>query len=241
MRTIRGGSSGARDARALMTLHADAEPQLNSTQPAHGVNMTFAPLPHAIAIALAVCSAFTSARADTVGLTPTARLNQLSSEGQALARRVGTWDVTFTNWAMPGAAPTVVTGLVAERRMIGPMLEEILQPAPDTAGDPFVRVDDLTFNRLEGRWQYMSMDSRVPFGLMTASSLDADSEQRIFVSFVPFATTGDGADASGQMFRMEQVIQRQDADHETKDQYFTPAGGTPFKWLAKRYSYTRRH
>jgi hypothetical protein len=43
------------------------------------------------------------------------------------------------------------------------------------------------------------------------------------------------------MFRMEQVIQRQDADHETKDQYFTPAGDAPAKWLAKRYSYTRRH
>jgi hypothetical protein len=46
-------------------------------------------------------------------------------------------------------------------------------------------------------------------------------------------------DASGQMFRMEQVIQRQDDDHETKDQYFTPAGGAAAKWLAKRYSYTQ--
>jgi len=196
----------------------------------------------AVAITLAMSSILANAQADSVeARTPTERLNQPGPQGEALARGAGTWDVTFTNWEAPGAEPTVVTGLLAERRMIGPMLEEILRPAPDAGGTPFVRVDDLTFNRLEGRWQYMSMDSRVPFGLMTAASLDADPAQRIFVAFTPFATTGSGPVASGQMFRMEQVIQRQDADHETKDQYFTPAGGAPAKWLAKRYSYTRRH
>jgi hypothetical protein len=196
----------------------------------------------AFAIALAMTCALADAQASPVeARTPTERLNQPGPQAEALARGAGTWDVTFTNWDAPGAEPTVVTGLVAERRMIGPMLEEILRPAPDAGGTPFVRVDDLTFNRLEGRWQYMSMDSRVPFGLMTAASLDADPAQRVFVAFTPFATTGSGPVASGQMFRMEQVIQRQDVDHETKDQYFTPAGGATAKWLAKRYSYTRRH
>ena len=195
----------------------------------------------AVAIVVAMSSVLAAARAAAAEpRTATERLNQAGPQALALARRAGTWDVTFTTWDAPGAEPTVATGLVAERRMIGPMLEEILRPAPNASDTPFVRVDDLTFNRLEGRWQYVSMDSRVPFGLMTAASLDADPEQRIFVSFTPFATTGNGPQASGQMFRMEQVIQRQDADHETKDQYFTPAGGAPAKWLAKRYSYTRR-
>ena len=204
--------------------------------------MKFAPLRTAAAIVVAMsCVSAAAWSAPDEPQTPTARLNQPGPEAQALTRRAGTWDVTFTNWDAPGAEPTVVTGLIAERRMIGPMLEEILRPAPNASGTPFVRVDDLTFNRLEGRWQYMSMDSRVPFGLMTAASLDADPEQRVFVTFAPFATTGSGPAASGQMFRMEQVIQREDADHETKDQYFTPAGGAPAKWLAKRYSYTRRH
>ena len=204
--------------------------------------MNLARLRTAVAIAVAMSCVLAAAQANsTEPQPPTERLNQPGPQGQALAHEAGTWDVTFTNWDAPGAEPTVATGLVAERRMIGPMLEEILRPAPNASGTPFVRVDDLTFNRLEGRWQYMSMDSRVPFGLMTASSLDADPEQRVFVSFTPFATTGDGPVASGQMFRMEQVIQRQDADHETKDQYFTPSGSAPVKWLAKRYSYTRRH
>lgn len=195
------------------------------------------------AVALALTMSFALAGAQVTSaepLTATERLNQPGPQALALARRAGTWDVTFTNWDAPGAEPTQVVGLVAERRMMGPMLEEVLRPEPNFSGNPFVRVDDLTFNPVEGRWQYMSMDSRVPFGIMTAASLDPDPEQRIFVSFTPFATTGDGPVASGQMFRMEQVIQRQDADHETKDQYFTVAGGAPVKWLAKRYTYTRR-
>ena len=204
--------------------------------------MNLARLRTAVAIALAMSSVLAGAQANSAEpQTPTERLNQPGPQGEALAREAGTWGVTFTTWDAPGAEPTVVTGLVAERRMIGPMLEEILRPVPNAGGPPFVRVDDLTFNRLEGRWQYMSMDSRVPFGLMTAASLDADPEQRVFVTFTPFATTGSGPVASGQMFRMEQVIQRQDADHETKDQYFTLAGDAPAKWLAKRYSYTRRN
>ena len=84
------------------------------------------------------------------------------------------------------------------------------------------------------------MDTRVPNGIMSAWSLDHDPAERIFVSFQPFATTGNGPDITGQMWRMEQVITVQDANHELKDQYFTPASGNPVKWLAKRYSYTRR-
>ena len=169
------------------------------------------------------------------------RLIQAGPEAQALTRRVGTWDVTITSWEAPGAAPVVSTGYVAERRMIGPMLEEILTPGPGSSDAPFSRADFLTFNRLEGRWQYMSMDSRVPDGFMSAWSLDADPEQRVFTSFLPFATTGvAGSGAGGQMWRMEQVISRQDADHDMKEQSFTAAGGAATKWLGMRYSYTRR-
>ncbi len=167
-------------------------------------------------------------------------LNELGPEGQALATRVGTWDATLTSFSRTGGAPVTLSGLVADRRMIGPMLQEVLRSVPGASGTSFERVDDLTFNRLEGRWDYMSMDSGVPYGLMVAWSLDHDPAERIFVSFLPFATAGSGPDATGQMFRMEQVITRVDDNHETKDQYFTPADGTGVKYLAKRYTYTRR-
>ena len=97
--------------------------------------MNLARLRTAVAIALATSSVLAGAQAGSVEpRTSTERLNEPGPQGEALARGAGTWDVTFTNWDAPGAAPTVVTGLVAERRMIGPMLEEILRPAPDAGG-----------------------------------------------------------------------------------------------------------
>lgn len=197
---------------------------------------------HILVVTLAVSSTLAGVHANAAEPPSLIdQLNEFGPEAQALVRRTGMWDVTITSWDTSGAAPTVMTGLIAERRMIGPMLEEIIRPGPRAAGESFIRADYLTFNRLEGRWQYMSMDSRVPFGMMSAWSLDADKEERVFVSFLPFATTGlAGSGAGGQMWRMEQVIARQDADHDMKDQYFIAAGGAPVKWLGKRYSYARR-
>lgn len=174
------------------------------------------------------------------GLLANDRLVQLGPEGQALAKRAGTWDASFTSWDKPGAAPVTTGGLVAEREMIGPMLEERLHSAPEGSGPSWTRIDDITFNRTEGRWDYMSMDTRIAAGMMSAWSLDHDPAERIFVSFLPFSIPGEGSNVTGQMLRMEQVIIRQDDDHDVKDQYFTAADGVGTKWLAKRYSYVRR-
>ena len=178
--------------------------------------------------------------AASAALSANDRLTQLGPEGEDLAKRVGTWDATFTEWEKTGAAPVTTGGLVAEREMIGPMLEERLHTVPGAPGKGWTRIDDLTFNRVTGRWDYMSMDTRAAVGLMPAWSLDRDPPNRIFVSFMPFALAGDGANVTGQLLRMEQVITQVDADHETKDQYFIPSDGSGTKWLAKRYSYARR-
>ncbi|MCW6508775.1 DUF1579 family protein [Lichenifustis flavocetrariae] len=174
------------------------------------------------------------------GMSANDRLIQLGPEGKALAQRAGTWDATFTSWDTPGAAPVTTGGLVAEREMIGPMLQERLHTVAGVV-PAWTRIDDITFNRTEGRWDYMSMDTRAAAGMMPAWSLDHDPAERIFVSFQPFALPGNGPEATGQMMRMEEIITTEDADHEVKDQYFTPADGTGTKWLAKRYSYVRRH
>ena len=174
------------------------------------------------------------------GTSANDRLVQLGPEGKALAQRGGTWDATFTSWDSPGAAPVTTGGLVAEREMIGPMLQERLHTVAGVV-PAWTRVDDTTFNRTEGRWDYMSMDTRAAAGMMSAWSLDHDPAERIAVSFQPFALPGNGPDATGQMMRMDEIIITEDADHEVKDQYFSPADGVGTKWLAKRYSYTRRH
>ena len=188
-------------------------------------------------LALSLLPAFGNAQKQ---LSASERMTVLGPEGQALAKRAGTWDVTLTSWSKPGVAPETMSGLIAEREMIGPMLEEKLHPAPGTSGPAWTRVDDLLYSPIDGRWDYMSMDTRAPVGLMPAFSLGRDSSDHIFVSFIPFTVPGDGPNVSGQMLRMEQVIVHTDDDHDEKNQYFIPADGIAVKWLAKRYSYTRR-
>ena len=174
------------------------------------------------------------------GLSAISRLNQLGPQGEALARRVGLWDVTETVWASPGAAPVTTSGLVAERRMMGSLLQEFIRPPSDVAHEAIRRTDLLSFNRVESRWDYVSFDTRVPAGLMPAWSDVPGDGTTIELSFAPFAFVGSGKDVTGQLLRMEQVIRYPDPGHDVKDQYFTMADGTATKWLAHRYAYARR-
>lgn len=173
--------------------------------------------------------------------TPSAatRLSDLGSENSQMAQRAGFWDVTETVWDSPEATPTT-SKLVAERKMIGSFLQEIIEPAPNSAASDIKRIDYLSFNRVEGRWKYVSMDTRAPVGLMPAASYDRGENERITLTFEPFAIAGSGTNVTGQLLRMEQIIIQQDADHDQKDQYFVLADGTGEKLLAHRYAYARR-
>ena len=169
-----------------------------------------------------------------------ARMGELGPENGALRLREGLWDVTETAWAAPGADPVSTTGLVAERRMVGPILQEVLRSASDGAAGAALRIDYLTFNRVEGRWDYVSMDVRAPVGIMPAWSFNRGEGDSIVLSFQPFAVAGGGTEVGGQMLRMDAVLTRQGADRDVKDQHFILADGTGTAWLAHRYAYVRR-
>ena len=145
-----------------------------------------------------------------------ASLNELGPENAQMAQRVGTWDVTEMVWDTPKAAPVVTTGLIAERRMVGQMLQETLRSAADPSGKA-LRMDYLSFNRVEGRWEYVSIETRAAVGLMTAQSYGRDEDGRILLTFQPFALPGPGPEASGQMLRMRQEIIGPAADRDVKD------------------------
>ena len=74
------------------------------------------------------------------------------------------------------------------------------------ASDAIVRVDYVTFDRVAGCWDYVSMDTRAPVGIMPAWSFDRGSDERILLTFAPFPLVGSGAGVGGQMLRMDQVI-----------------------------------
>ncbi len=190
----------------------------------------------------ALSSAFIPALAVAQQTTlASARFNELGPEGKVIAQRAGLWDVTETFWASPKAAPVTTTGLVTERVMMGSLLQEFLRPPSDTAHKEIKRTDLLSYNRVEGRWDYVSFDTRAPVGLMPAWSSGPEDGATIDLIFAPFAVPGSGTEVTGQMLRMEQVIKYTDADHDEKDQYFTLADGTATKWLVRQYTYVRRH
>nr|WP_321983370.1 hypothetical protein [uncultured Lichenicoccus sp.] len=168
------------------------------------------------------------------------RLNRAGPESRLIAQRVGHWDVQETVWPAPGAAPIVTTGLVAERTMMGSLLQELLRPRADVTAASVQRLDMLSFNRLEGRWDYVSFDSRDPVGLMPASSIEPGDGRTIDLVFAPFAVPVSGTEAIGQLLRMRQSIIFETPVTEVKNQYFALADGTSRTWLAHRYACTQR-
>ena len=164
-------------------------------------------------------------------------LLSLIPEDALIANRAGLWDVTETVWASPGAKPVTTTGLVAERRMTGSMLQEFLR---DSAQLEIKRTDLLAYNHIEGRWDYVSYDARVPLGLMPAWSTVKGDGKSIELSFSPLSLPGTANAISGQMLRMDQTISYTGQDSDVKDQYFMLADGTATRWLAHRYAYNRR-
>lgn len=167
-------------------------------------------------------------------------MNELGAENSRMARRAGIWDVIETTWASPEDTKPTTQKLVAERKMIGSFLQEIIAPTANAAPADIKRIDYLSFNRVEGRWKYVSMDTRAAVGMMPAASDEPGENVTITFIFEPFAITGGGADVSGQMLRMKQIFIEQDADYDRKDQYFAPAGGDGKMRLGHRYEYARR-
>ena len=95
-------------------------------------------------------------------------------------------------------------------------------------------MDYLSFNRIEGRWKYVSMDTRAPVGIMSAASFGRGQKGHIDITFEPFSLPG-----SGQLLQMNQIISAPDANHDRKDQRFVLADGSGKMWLGQRYDYTR--
>jgi hypothetical protein len=162
----------------------------------------------------------------------------LDPRGESLAKRVGTWQVTSTLRLTPDAKPIVQTA-VADRVMIGPYLQEIMRAAPNAGGADFRRISYLTYFRVEGRWHYVSLDTRFPVGIMPAYSFDGGESDKIVLQFEPLAFVGLGDKVEGRMIRSNFVITWDGPDHDTARQYWVAADGSGQKWLAVQYDYVR--
>jgi|HubBroStandDraft_2_1064218.scaffolds.fasta_scaffold19291_2 hypothetical protein len=205
--------------------------------------------------AVAACASVAPVRAQTVAGGPNTRaaqgpneaqpsaiqrMQEPGSEGQALARLAGVWDVVTTLRLSPTAAATVTSGVVAERKMVGLYLEEEMRPAPGSKTADFRRVSYLTYNKVEGRWQYVSLDTRLPVGIMPAYSFGRGTDRELTLEFEPLGFVGFGAEVEGRVVRSDLVIRRDTDDHDLSQQHWIQADGTGQEWLAVQYEYTRR-
>jgi hypothetical protein len=176
----------------------------------------------------------------TVGSMTTAaeRLLTPGPEEQQLADRAGTWNVVATMWPVPDAEPIVTDGLIADRTMIGPYLQESMRPGPG-GGPDFRRLDYLNYDRVEGRWKYVSMDTRLPVSIMPASSFGRAENGTLRMVFEPLGFIGFGTEVDGKLTRSDMLITSRSAAHELKQQHFIRADGIGRQWLAVQYEYRR--
>jgi hypothetical protein len=179
---------------------------------------------------------------DTKPSAPSAaeRMQQAGAEEQQLKRRAGTWTVKATFRPTPDAKPMVTEQLVAERKMVGLYLEEIMHPDAGAKTPDFRRIAYQYYSRVEGRWQYVSIDTRFPVGIMPAYSFGKEADGKLTMVFESLAFVGLGKDVEGRMIRSNLEITRDSDDHELVRQYWVQSDGTGRPWPAVEYEYTRR-
>lgn len=176
----------------------------------------------------------------STGESAAERLSQPGPEDERLASETGLWDVVATLRVTPDAEPIVTRGLVAERTMIGNYQQEIMKPAADSDAQDFRRLAYLHYFRVEGCWQYVSMDTRFPVGIMPAKGCEKPQGEKLTLTFDSIPFVGLGAAVEGRTINSNLEISHDGPDHEFIRQYWTRADGTGRRWLAVEYEYTRR-
>lgn len=178
-------------------------------------------------------TAFPAAWADAYG-------SERETEMHKLMERTGTWDVVATVRLGPGEAPVVTAGLIAERNMVGPYLEEVMKSASVSSAPDFRRICYLRYFQKEARWQYVSLDTRFPVGVLPAWSIGKERNGKLTLEFAKPGFSGLGDLIERRIIGSNLVIIRKDDDHDVAQQYWTKSGGAVRKWLAVEYAYTRK-
>jgi hypothetical protein len=153
----------------------------------------------------------------------------------------GDWNVQQRVWPGPGAEPIALGPMVAERRLIGEaFLQEVMKPAPGSKQEPFARHAYLSFNNVDRRYEYASLDTRYP-RTMYETSFDGERAHRdrvIEVFIEAFTHPGWGKEFVGQAMKQRREIIVESDRRNVVRQFWTPPGGSEF--LAIEYVYVKR-
>lgn len=193
-----------------------------------------------IALAATFGAASPGLAQDKAAPTAAQQLSRPGAEDEQLAAEVGVWEVVSTLRLTPDAEPIVSRGIIAERTMIGNYQQEIMRPAPGSDTPDFRRLAYLHYFRVEGCWEYVSMDTRFPVGIMPAKTCEKARDGKLTLTFESLPFVGLGAEVEGKTINSNLEIVHDGPNHEYMRQYWTRADGTGRRWLAVQYEYSRR-
>jgi hypothetical protein len=115
-----------------------------------------------------------------------------------------------------------------------------MKPAPGSKQEPFARHAYLSFNNVDRRYEYVSLDTRYP-RTMYETSFDGGRAHRdriIEVFIEAFTHPGWGTEFVGQAMKQRREIIVESDRRNVVRQFWTPPGGSEF--LAIEYIYVKR-
>lgn len=175
-------------------------------------------------------------------LALTANSSELGNSASTLPllqKMTGTWSVKEWMWPGPHANPVGLPDAIAYRRLIdGRFLEERMIGPPRSA-DAFTRISFLDYNSMSGRYEYFSIDTRLPQMMNERSSGPTMTQGMIELDGGIFVAPRWGSTANVP-FRYRILVGPVQGGSQTVELYLTPlpAGHTQ-GFLAFKYIYTR--
>ena len=139
---------------------------------------------------------------------------------------VGTWQTQITLRQTPQATPVVSKELTTRWKWVvdGCYLQE--EVTGQLGGAPYYRLGYLTYNNLDERYEFVTMD-HFDTGFMTYQSME-DGSDTTTTLFGHFTQGGTGPTLAGQEIKIRYVFHWPDQNHMSEEMYFTPPAGTEY-------------
>ncbi len=148
---------------------------------------------------------------------------------------VGTWDVAMRVWPGPGAEPFSIPGMTAERNLVlgGRYLREVLRGGDGTP----MREATLGYNRLDGRFELVTVDSFEPGQMVYLGRGDATAGQ---IDLYGTSTeAGMGAEPTGRARDLKFAFVTETPDSNVQRIFVRYPGGSQYLFAEQRF--TRRN
>jgi hypothetical protein len=193
---------------------------------------------------LAMCAAILAPIADSRSAPQNTTSDDIAPP--LIRQMVGTWNVEQRMWPAPSANAINLPPAVARRRLVeGAFLEEIMSLAPGSKGDRFTRIAYFNYNAVDQKYEYFSLDTRVP-QMMNEKSREAvrqseTPDQRFVLLDGGRFVAPRWGDATNAAFTYRLAVGKVENGRQVVQLYLTPQSTESTKeFLAFEYVYTRK-